>query len=169
MTAKRFTPFLVAALFVAGCEAITDEPEPDFTAELEELVADKLPSNGSLWLARSPEALEAMGLEVEAATQSGVRYASLTAFESAATFFGIGFSGGKISEAATKVHCSISVNVSTGWIKLGRCSKITLEHCGGVWGRTNGDRFEVTGYNATYNDDSTTLLTPCTIPDPYEG
>lgn len=73
MTAKRFTPFLVVALFVAGCDAITDEPEPDFATEFQELVADKLPPNGSLWLARSPEALEAMGLEVEAATHSGVR------------------------------------------------------------------------------------------------
>ncbi len=169
MTAKRFTPLLVTALYIAGCEAITDEPEPDFVAELQGLVADKLPSNGSLWLASSPEALEAMGLEVEAATQSGVRYASLTAFESAATFFGIGFSGDKMADTATKVHCSISVNVSTGWIKLGRCAKTALEHCGGVWGRMNGDRFEVTGYNAPYDDDNTTLLTPCTIPDSQEG
>ncbi len=169
MKAKRCTPLLVAALFVAGCEAITDEPEPDFTAELQELVADKLPSNGSLWLARSPEALEAMGLEVEATTQSGVRYASLTAFESGATFFGIGFWGSEMAEAAAEVHCSENVNVSTGWIKFGRCTKKALEHCGGVWGRMNGDRFEVTGYNASYNDDNTTRLTPCTIPDPHEG
>lgn len=169
MTAKRFTPFLVAALFVAGCEAITDEPEPDFAAELQELIADKLPLNGTLWLARSAEAIDAMGIEVEGATQSGVHYASLTAFESGATFFWIGFSGGKMAEAATKVHCSKNMNVSTSWIKFGRCAKKTLEHCGGVWGRMNGNRFEVTRYNATYNDDNTTLLTPCIIPDPHKG
>lgn len=165
MTAKRFTSFLVAALFVAGCEVITHEPEPDFATELQELVADKLPSNGTLWLARNTEALDAVGIEAEGTTQSGVRYASLTAFESGATFFGIGFTSDKMAEAATKVDCSKNVNVSTGWINFGRCAKNTLEHCGGVWARMNGNRFEVTGYNATYNDDKTTLLTPCNIPD----
>ncbi len=168
-TAKHLTPFFMAAMLVAGCETATEESEPDFTAELQELVTGKLLSNGTLWLSRTPAAIEAVGLEVEGITQSGVRYVSLTEFESGATFFGIGFSSGKMAETSTVVHCSKNVNVPTGWIKFGRCVENVLNHCEGVWGRMNGNRFEVTGYNATYNDDGTILLTPCTIPDPHKG
>ncbi len=165
MKAARFTPLLVAALLLAGCEAVVHEPEPDFPAELEELFSDKLPFNGTLWLSRTDAAIEAVGIKVEGRTPSGVRYASLTAFESGATFFGIGFTSGKMAEAAEVVHCSINVHNPLGWVNFGKCVENVLEHCEGVWGRMNGNRFEVT----SYNNDGTILLTPCTIPDPHKG
>lgn len=165
MRTARFTPLLVAALLLAGCEAVVHEPEPDFAAELEALFSDELPLNGTLWLSKTDAGIEAAGIEVEGRTPSGVRYASLTAFESGATFFGIGFTSGKMAEAAGVVHCSKNIRNPFGWTNFGRCIEHVLEHCEGVWSRMNGNTVEVTGYNATYNDDGTILLTPCAIPD----
>lgn len=105
---------------VAGCEQAIEESAHDFGAEFQELFTDHIPPDGTVWLAKTSEVVEAVGIEAEEGTSSGVRFATLSAFESGTTFFGISFTHRKMVESAGMVHCSKNVSSPIDWRAIGR-------------------------------------------------
>ena len=156
---------LLFVLVLVGCERTHDAANSAFAVELQELITGRIPPSGTLWLARSAEALEAVGLEAEGELAGSVQFASLAPFESGATFFGIGFAQDAMAEAAETVHCAQDVNRTAGWIQLASCVDQVLDTCAGTWGLNSEAAFEVTGYHASFQENGSPLLTPCSFHD----